>query len=191
MASTNDYVGLVTSEFQAQPNFTAILGTFTQGFVDEINNQLALPAMMNLDVAQGDQLDILGKWVGIPRTLPFPITNVYFSLDTPAVGFDQGSWQGPNDPSSGIVTMDDGTYRIAIKAKIGANVWDGTIPSFLVIMNLVFAGTGITITAVDNQDMTMTVTLSAKPPALLRALIVSGFLPLKPAGVQQTFIIPT
>ena len=191
MASTDDYLGLVTSEHRDQPNFSAIIQAFTQGFVDEINNQLALPSQLNLDTAQGDQLDILGKWVGFPRTVAFPVTGVYFALDTPAVGFDQGSWKGPNDPDTGIVTLDDGTYRLAIKAKIGANFWDGTMPSFLVIMNLVFAGTGITVTAVDNQNMTMDVTLSAKPPALLRALIVSGFLPLKPAGVQQNFIIPS
>lgn len=191
MVTTDDYVGLITSEHRDKPKFSAMVALFSQGFVD-LNNQLTgLVAKLNLDVASGDQLDILGKWVGLPRTLPYPVTNVYFSLDTAGVGFDQGSWKGPTDPDTGIVTLDDGTYRIAIKAKIGANVWDGSYSQFVSIMSFVLAGTGITANVKDNQDMTMLVTLSAKPPALLKALLVSGYLPLKPAGVQQTFIIPT
>lgn len=190
MASTDDYVGLITSEHRDKPKFAAMVALLTSGFVDLNNQLIGLIPKLNLDVATGDQLDIIGKWVGMPRTLPYPITNVYFSLDIVGVGFDQGSWQGPDDPSTGIVQMDDYTYRIAIKAKIGANVWDGSYSQFVTIMAFVLSGTGITANVKDNQDMTMLITLSAKPPALLKALLVSGFLPIKPAGVQQTFVIP-
>jgi hypothetical protein len=83
----------------------------------------------DLDQAAGDQLDIIGLWVGVGRRVKTPPIGVYFSLDIVSVGFDQGVWQGPFDPSMGITLLDDDTYRLLIRAKIGANHWDGTLAS--------------------------------------------------------------
>lgn len=189
MSSTDDYVELVPSENTDKPHFIAMLRTLTGGFSDEINALISMQGAFDLDTAVGDQLDILGKWIGLPRTLSVPIL-VFFSFDVSGLGFDQGNWKGPDDPGTGLVMMDDDTYRIMLKAKIGANVWDGTRSQYLLIMNLVLGTSGISVTLKDHQDMSFTVTLSARPPALLYALITSGYIPIKPVGVKQIFSIP-
>jgi len=139
MPSTDDYVNLVTNQHRDKPNFIASLRALTQGFVDNLIALLAMPPAFDLDTAVGDQLDAIGLWVGITRRVSVPISGVYFTLDDPALGFDAGVWFGAGDPSEGLVDLDDFTFRLLIRAKIGANRWDGTKPSLLTIINSVFA----------------------------------------------------
>ena len=190
MASVDDYITLVPSENRDKPKFMALVSLVAGAFADTNNAIRSIETKLDLDTAEGDQLDIIGKWVGLSRTLQVPFA-VFFSMDITGLGFDQGNWKGPYDPTSGVTVMDDGTYRLMLKAKIGANNWDGTMPSFLAILSEAFQGSGITITARDNQDMTMDVYLSAKPPALLAAILTGGYLPIKPEGVTQTLHIPS
>ena len=189
MASADDYVPLIPSENRDKSKFLAMVSLVTGCFADTNNSIKSIEQKLNLDTAEGAQLDIIGLWVGLPRALNVPFL-VFFSFDTTGLGFDQGNWKGPYDPTSGVTVMDDGTYRLMIKAKIGANNWDGTMPSYLEILQSAFSGTGIDITANDNQDMTMDVYLSAKPSAILTAILTAGYLPLKPEGVKQTIHIP-
>lgn len=153
MAQTSDYIGLVTSEHADKPKFVATLSALVQCFVDLQNVTLQIPFDFDLDVAVGVQLDAVGEWVGISRNVNTPLTGVYFSFDTVALGFDQGVWKGPFDPDTGVVSLDDDTYRLLIRAKIGANNWDGTLGSSAAILNSIFnkgnaAVTGpVTITA--------------------------------------------
>lgn len=181
----SQYTDLITQQHADKPKFVAL--------VDAVSGDLAAPASVaqsmslafDLDVAIGAQLDVLGQWVGISRYAKVAITGVYFSFDTPGLGFDQGVIKGPFDPSEGLSTLDDQTYRTMIRAKIGANHWDGTLPAYQQIMAQIFAGTGTLAFAVDNQDMSMSVYFAGtQPSALLAGLIKSGAFPLKPAGVR-------
>jgi len=190
MAQISDYTSLIPSENSQKPKFSAMVSSVAGCFVDSINAIEGIEPAFSLNTAVGAQLDILGIWIGLSRTLQIPYA-VFFSFDTTGLGFDQGNWKGQFDPISGLATMDDDTYRQMLRAKIGSNNWDGTMPSFRFIMNEVFAGLGITISCVDNHDMTMTVTFSKKPSALLMAIVSGGYLPLKPAGVLQTFVFPS
>lgn len=189
MASADDYIPLIPSENRDKPKFMAMVALVTGAFADTNDAIRSIETSLDIDTAEGDQLDIIGKWVGLSRTLQVPFS-VFFSFDISGLGFDEGNWKGPYDPTSGVTVMDDGTYRVMLKAKIGANNWDGTMPSFMSIMATAFQGTGITITAQDNQNMTMDVNLSAKPSALLAAILTGGYLPIKPEGVTQTINIP-
>ena len=188
MAQVSDYTGLVTSEHADKPKFMAMLAAVSQCFVDHQNELNAFVSDFDLNEAIGAQLDILGKWVGISRNIETPISGVYFSLDTYGVGFDQGVWQGPFDPSAGIVSMDDDTYRLIIRAKIAANHWDGTIGSAAAILDNIF-GSSTYVFIQDNQDMSMTVGLSGNlPSALFVALFGGGYIPLKPEGVLTNYV---
>lgn len=66
--------------------------------------------------------------------MPMKLVGVYFALDdADGVGFDKGVWKGQFDPSDGMVTLDDETYRAVIKTKILANKFDGkneSVPEF-------------------------------------------------------------
>ncbi len=183
------YTNLITSEFQTAPNFMAMISSVAQPWADMIAIAQGTPSYYDIDVAFGAQLDAIGLWVGLPRTIQTPILT-YFSWDTTGLGWDAGIWYGSGQPLNYTVSMDDGTYRIMLKAKIAANQWDGSTQQYLQDFQSIFSGSGITITFVDNQNDTIDVYFSAKPSALLIGLLENNYLPLRPAGVLQTFHFP-
>jgi len=191
MADIATYTDLVTSEHNQQPNFMAVVQALAQPMVDLQNALGGMPAKFDLDTAVDVQLDDVGLWVGISRTVPVPLTNVYFSFDTAGLGFDQGNWKGPFDPDTGLTRLDDDTYRLVIRAKIGANHWDGTLGSSKAILDSIFGG-GTFVFIQDNQDMTMTIGVAGSiPSAVFLALLGNGIIPLKPEGVGVNYTIVT
>jgi len=142
MADLTDYTGLITSEHNQRPKFMAVVAALAQPMVDLMGVLESMPPKFDLDEAVGAQLDDVGRWVGISRIIRTPLTNVYFSLDLDGIGFDQGIWKGPFDPDTGLTTLDDDTYLAVIRAKIGANHWDGTMEGSVAILNSIFSPTG-------------------------------------------------
>lgn len=191
MANIKDYTGLIAGYPFGKPKFEAMVGAVAGAFVDQINLLGQLPDKFDLDSAVGVQLDVDGEWVGISRRVKAPIVGVYFSFDTAGLGFDQGAWKGPYDPDSGIVVLDDETYRLLIRAKIAANQWNGTMETLPLILRLVF-GDQYSVYIEDNQDMSMTIGIAGnQPPALLVSLLVGGYIPLKPVGVRVNYVVAT
>lgn len=178
------YTDRITSEHADKPKFMALVETMAQAMTDLQGSVLDLPADFDLDHAVGTQLDTIGLWVGLGRQVRTPITGVYFSFDTAGVGFDEGLWLGPFDSTTGITSMDDGTYRILIRAKIGANNWDGTLAgSAAILANMFHDDTRVFIQ--DNNDMSITIGVSGVvPSALFLALLSQGYVPIKPSGVH-------
>jgi hypothetical protein len=138
MPDIKDYTGKITSEHADKPKYMAMVEAVSQCFLDTNEVASGLPDDFDLDLANDAQLDDVGLWVGISRNIPTPLTNVYFALDTAGLGFDQGAWKGPFDPDNGITILDNETYRSLIRAKIGANHWDGTLESSKAILDLIF-----------------------------------------------------
>lgn len=191
MATVDKYLARITSEHNDKPKYMAMVEAIAQCFAEALDVAKSLPAVFDLDDAVGVQLDAVALWIGLSRIVNTPL-NVYFSLDTPGLGFDQGSWKGPFDSSQGLTVLDDETFRTMLKIKIAANHWDSTMPSFLAIVARIFAGTGITVFATDNQDMSMSVYLTGTPPpAVLLALIKNGYFLLKPEAVRVNYYKPS
>lgn len=186
----NDYSALITSEHQTKPKFVAAIQALTAGFADGLGSEASVIINYDLDAAVGNQLDLIGQWVGIPRQITVPLTGVYFAWDTAGVGWDFGSWQGPYDPTSGLASLPDDAYKLLIRAKIGANHWDGTVPSLLILLNQAFQGSGSLVFAIDNQDMTMTIGVAgAIPTNIIVGLLRGGYLVPKPSGVAINYLV--
>jgi len=189
MANIKDYTGKITSEHSDKPKYMAMVEAISQCFLDANIVASSLPSIFDLDDAVGVQLDDIGLWVGISRNVRTPLTGVYFSLDVDGLGFDQGVWQGPFDPDSGVTRLDDDTYRLLLRARIGANRWDGTMVQSKEILDLVFAD-GTLAFIQDNQDMTMTVCVAGTSPSALElALLTGGYIPIKPQSVGVDYYI--
>ncbi|MBU66450.1 MAG: hypothetical protein CL858_13510 [Cupriavidus sp.] len=191
MADLSQYTDLITSEHNKRLKFMEVVETLAEPMVDLQNVLSAMPGKFDLDNAVGDQLDTIGLWVGISRDVPVPLTSVYFSLDIDGLGFDQGSWKGPFDPDAGLTRLDDDTYRLVIRAKIGANHWDGTLEASKAILDSIFGG-GTFVFIQDNQDMSMTIGIAGViPSAVFLAVLANGLIPLKPEGVRINIVIVT
>lgn len=180
---SSDYTKFITSEHQDKPNFAAMISLLA-GSVGSISDTLAsLPAKFDVDVAEGQQLDFVGQWVGASRRLTVPL-DIYFSWDTAGRGWNQAVWQGPNDASSGLYYLDDNSFRLVIRCLIATDHWDGTLKSYQQIMSAILTPVGNGMYAVDHQDMTMSIVVTGPPLSLvLTAIVQNGILGLKPAGV--------
>lgn len=186
----DDYLNLITSAWRQKPNFIA---TVTIDVSVQLRVQFLLNAMLalfDLDLATGEQLDVIGQWVGISRNVSIPITGVYFSWDGAyTVGWDYGVWQ-PNLAPTNITVLPDDVYLTLIRAKIAANQWDGTTTGAYAIWDAVFPT--ITILIQDNQNMSYDLALvGGIVDSLTLALILGGYIPLKPEGVRvNEYFIP-
>ena len=189
MAELDAYLSLVTAQHRDKPRFMAVMQAVLQGPV-ALQAMLAdLPGRFDLNIAIGAQLDVVGEWVGTSRLIDTPISGVYFSFDTVDVGFDQGVWKGRFDPDAGVSVLDDDTFRQLIRAKIGANHWDGTVEQAVPVFNAIFNNRTYAFIQ-DNQDMSMDIALAGeRPSALFQALLTRGYIPIKPAGVRINYYI--
>lgn len=191
MADLTEYTALITSEHRDKSRFMAVVGALVQPLVDQMNVLQSMPGKFDLDNAVGVQLDDVGLWVGVSRKIRTPLTGIYFSFDIDGLGFDQGIWKGLFDPDTGLTVLDDDTYRLVIRAKIGANHWDGTLEQSAAILNSIF-GADTHVFIEDHQDMSMTIGIAGKvPSAVFLALLAGGYIPLKPEGVRVAYTVVT
>ena len=134
----DDYLALIPWQNADKPNFRAVVASLCQPYVDEACFIAGLPADFDLDTAVGDQLDIIGQWVGPARSLPVPVANLYFSLGVRGAGFGEGYWKGPYDQGVTIQNLDDDTYRRLLRSRILANYGKATPSNAQTILSSFF-----------------------------------------------------
>ncbi len=79
--TTKEYLDLLTSAFREQPKFTAMISADVAPMVQVQTLLQQMIPLFDVDVAVGDQLDIIGKWVGVSRNVAIPIAGVFFTWD--------------------------------------------------------------------------------------------------------------
>lgn len=178
-----NYQGLITSEYKNSTNFLKMISFVTSVYVQIQNLYAAMIPAFDVDLAVGNQLDIIGLWVGISRNVSIPISGVYFSWDgAPSTGWDYGTWRPSSSPVN-ITSLPDDAFRNLIRAKIAANNWDGTTDGAYAIWDSIF--TQFTILIQDNQDMSYNLgVVGGIIDSLTLALITGGYIPLRPEGVR-------
>jgi hypothetical protein len=183
-ADISAYVGLITSEHASKPKFVALVSDLVQPTADMIAAATSLDSLFDLDTAVGQQLDFVGQWVGLTRSLKTPITGVFFSLDI-APGLDAGIVWTPYTPTEGLEQLPDEQYRTVLRARILNNQWDGSLSNAYAILQALFGGTPYTPFLQDNGDKTIYLGLTgAIPDALTLALLTQGLLDVRPATVR-------
>ena len=159
------YVGLLTSEYQMATNFKAWL----EHNVDVVKDGMTAANQLNndfdIDFATGDQLDIIGDILGQSRTLTFQ----------------------PTDGTEPI--LEDEMYRKVLKAKVVLNHWDGQLYSIEQKWNSIFPDTQIVI--VDNQDMSITVSVSGDISTLIQDMIKNDMIIPRPQAVKVNYLWET
>lgn len=184
------YTELITNYHRDKLNFVEHVDLSTGGILETSQNMQGFVSRFDLDIAIGEQLDILGKWIGRTREITAPIDDYFFSFDSPALGFDYGTWKNKYDPDTGIIKVGDADYRTMLRAKIGANNWDGRSETLPAILQSIYPNGEVKITYADNQDMTMTIYINGKAITnITKEIIRQGYLAVKPVGVSVTYEI--
>lgn len=194
MSTVQDYLDLITSEYKDQPKFLSMISQLVAPLVQIQSLILSMEesgGIFDIDTPPvGNQLDIIGQWVGISRVVAIPISGASFTWDgTVATGWDYGSWPDPSNPST-FVTLPDDAYLVLIRAKIAANHWDGTTDGAYAVYKIAFPN--LTFLIQDNQNMSYILGIAGEPlSSLTVALITGGYLPLRPEGVLiSEYIFP-
>lgn len=184
----NQYLSRVTSGHAHAQKHSATIDGLTSPLIE---NRVLLERMrraFDLDTAAGVQLDAVGLWVGRSRKLNLALSDVYFSWEVNGLGWGEGMWKGLYDPETGLVSLPDDIYRTLLKAKVAANAWDGTKDGAYEVWEAAFADQGSVILIQDHQDMTIGIGIAGIPPSsVLEALLVQGYIPLKPEGVRVRY----
>ena len=183
------YTEKITNYHATKTLYPQHIDLITRPLTDVSTSVAGMIRKLDVDSANGEQLDIIGLWVGRGRSVTTPISNVYFSWDTDGLGWDQGNWQGPYDPDAGFTSLSNEVYRLVIKAQIAINQWDGTVGHLEELLEHIFAGTGLDMQIIDNMDMSISVSAIAlngiaNTSAELIEVIKSGALTVKAAGVR-------
>lgn len=183
--TVQDYLNLITSSWFQKPNYTSMISLDVSLPVQIQSLLNSMIPIFDLSLPPvGNQLDIIGQWVGITRNVNVPIAGVFFSWDggDPTVGWDFGSWQPANAPQN-ITVLPDDAYLTLILAKIAANNWDGTTNGAYAIWDSLFPQ--FTILIEDNLNMTYGLAIiGGIVDSLTLALITGGYIPLRPEGVM-------
>lgn len=119
----------------------------------------------SFDACVGNQLDILGVILGVPRQVTFD----------------------PTDGSSPV--LDDSTYRILLKNQVLKNHWDGRAESLQTTWKELFPGGTIIIQ--DNQNMTIDVTITGTFTQIIIDLIKNDYIVPRPQGVWMNYYVGT
>lgn len=155
-------VDLITSQHKTKPKFISWLVAALKIANENMIMTSGIPGAFDVDRAIGIQLDTLGVIIGRSRILNFQLT----------------------DGSSPI--LNDSHYRLALKAKIAQNQWDGTIAQIYTIWGNLFPKS--TLQIIDNQNMTMSALIDGDIDEVAGELIAAGYIIPKPAGVGLTII---
>lgn len=181
----DEYLARLTQQHRDKPRFRA---TVSASIDAALNIATVLDALrgaaLHIDTAIGKQLDTLGAWVGAARRIDTDVRGIFFSWDSddPREAWDYGLWSS-SDEQTGQIVLPDAPYRTLIRAKIAANHWDGSIGAYYAAIQEVFAPSDILL--VDNQNMTYDLVVSGQPlDSVDQALLLGGYLALKPVGVR-------
>lgn len=193
MADRNEYTDLIAGYHVGKDKFQQWVFTLTEPLRIARERLAALRDDFDVDKAVGPQLDAIGVRVGVSRSLPMTLTDVYFALDdVDGIGLDLGVWKGTYDPVDGTTTLDDEIYRSVIKAKIAQNHWDGTrgtLPDFL---SEVLGYFGQPAKILDLEDLdTMHVVLhltKATTPPIVWELFSRRIIDVTAAGVSMDLV---
>ena len=146
------YTDLISNYHAGKPKFVKHVDLSTRPLIDVSGSVSGLISAFDIDTGVGAQLDILGQWIGVARTVAAPISGVFLEWDKERVGWDQGIWLGPYQSSDALTYLSDDVYRVVLKARVGINNWNGQNGALPDILE-----TALKMIILDNQDMTISV----------------------------------
>ncbi|BEO24287.1 hypothetical protein SMQC20_28710 [Serratia marcescens] len=149
----------------------------------------AVGEMLNIDTATGYALDLVGRHVGLSRTLKTFVPKEYFGWVgvEAALGFGAGIFYRAGESLKNSSRLKDDDYRFLIKAKVLKNTQRPTMEGITASIKQLL---GEGAFAIDSYDMTMNIIVPEKQLTTLRryALLSLDIL-IRPIGARYKFIV--
>lgn len=185
---SSPYTNLLIYQYAKKPKAVATIDAIVGECDRVIENLTDLLNQWDIDQARGFSLDIIGRRVGVSRTLPAFVSKGYLGYLGSLQGkpWGEGIWYRQGDSTGSSISLNDNDYRFLIRAKIFKNFQDGTLDYVMNAMQQVLSAE---VNIEDNYDMTATVylPLTALNPLQSHMIQVMDILP-RPMGVMYTYI---
>lgn len=201
MSFESEYRDLLIKQYWDQPKARAEIEVSAASWAKTYDWLKSFEVEFDVDLATGDRLDIIGKIVGLNRTVDFVLDKIAFgfSENANARGFDDKfvliSNTAPfldkfENPYTDL-ELNDSDYRLFLKTKIAKNngsafIVSDTRISMQDVINTAFDGSAY---IVDHKDMSLSLYVS---PSIdverIRTIVNLGLLP-KPQGVRYATIV--
>jgi len=156
------YSDLLIWQYKGKPRAVATAQLFDTLVTPTWTGFQALPDTYDIDNAVGVSLDIIGRIVGVSRTLSAMSPRTFFGFEqTPSGGpFTKGQRLGGKWYRYGGATYDsaaanDDEMRTLIRLKVIKNYQTASVPNLMQALTVLLGGSYANV--VDNLDMTMTV----------------------------------
>jgi len=198
--TANLYCDLLLLQYRTKSKARANIAIYVKQFLGDMLAS-ELDKAFDVDTATGPQLDVIGKYVGVPRNIgvslsPQPFFGFY---DIAAAIKNQNGFQDSVSPAinSGAifyqanfvgtsrVDLSDASYRLVLKLKIALNQ---NYSSLADIQQYLYDNLSGVFSLTDNADMTLTYNLLSPPP--IDPQVLTSYLP-RPMGVGATLVVPT
>jgi Protein of unknown function (DUF2612) len=185
-----NFEATVMSQYGNSPIIDQLIINWNQILDPTQNIDAFLDLMLNIKSAQGYGLDVLGRIVGVVRTLQVTGTTKYLGFEEQG-GLTVDPFQQSPFYSGAQLTsnfnLQDPDFRRLVLAKALANISNGTIPAINQLLLNLFPHRGNCFVT-DGLNMTMTYTFNfALAPVEVAIVTQSGVLP-KPVGVAATVV---
>ena len=160
MSLLSSYQDLITSQHRGKPKYMATVTALLKYSDDIFATAIYIDDEFDLDLADGNQEDVLGVIVGADRTLPF-------------------------QPEKGLSPiLDNGAYKTLIRSQIAKNLWRGGIQDLKDAWQTLFEKALI---IQDNQNMTIDVVAVGFNDQIIKDMIQNGMIIPKPQSVGVTY----
>lgn len=182
-------VNRVYAQYKNSPKLIKWLGIVPNLLNPLISGCSQVSSMLDVDTAQGEQLNIIGRIVVISRTYEGNVAlNVaQFNSDGDfQFGDDTAVFSALNADQD--QNLSDDLYRLLIKSKIAKNNSDATIEGILNAFNSIFTGTEAT-ELIDNEDMTFSISISGTLTELEKYVVENVDILPRPQGVKFKGIV--
>ena len=138
----------------------------------------------DIDTAEGEVLDVIGRIVVVPRSFlaDVPMSPGLFALTDGDEFGDTGAMFSPLTISQDQELADE-LYRIVIRAKIIKNTGDATIENILYGMNFLLPNAQV-LRVADGENMTFSIEFYGEISNLERFALLNATLVPKPQGVE-------
>lgn len=185
-----DYVALIPSANNKAPKFTAMVEAVTSAWAGVYELLQELPQVFDVDTAVGEQLDIIGLWVGQSRVIDGVLLVQYFGFDNSPAALPYGEernasiggrFYNEGEPTTATSVLADPEYRTLIKARIARNNAQGSTAEIVAALQFLFSAPAY---VQDPGGMVINVAIG-RPLTLVEQAIITGLdiLP-RPAGVR-------